>query len=433
VNRARLPIRWLVPVMLIAALGATDSAIAQGPSLDPFTEQAVVLAPPPLPDGSAAENVFSDWGILLSSTSGGTPVKETRTVWAWHEGPWIDAPVILNSGDGDNPGSMVIRFDSPVYRIFLQMGSERGGDGTATFFDADGAVVDRQTRSLQHQYNLLTPAFFLEIEEGPAISRIQVEYEDPDDPEALFTIHADFVEPRAFDQCVAHLAHGVLREGEGTLQTSLSLTNQAIWNVFLVPHPYASVSLEFRGQDGNPLPLDVDEIPGSRFELELDALESQFFYSSGVDGELVRGYACASSDYPLELAAVYRIVSPDGLPVTEAGIQGTAPGYRFLGAVQKDPDRETNTAMAVANPSDRVATVAVTFFKGLNTTLEAEVVLAAGEQQAWFVEEVLPELNGRRIEGSVQFVSDVEIVATSLRTIRGIVSASLPLRRMRDF
>ncbi len=55
-------------------------------------------------------------------------------------------------------------------------------------------------------------------------------------------------------------------------------------------------------------------------------------------------------------------------------------------------------------------------------------MLVPGEQRAAFVDELVPELADRDFDGSIEIVEDGEIVGTVLRTIRGLVSSSLPGR-----
>lgn len=75
----------------------------------------------------------------------------------------------------------------------------------------------------------------------------------------------------------------------------------------------------------------------------------------------------------------------------------------------------------------------MTFLLAPATTFRAEIALPARGHPDWFVdeEELFPELLDRDAEGTLEIVSDAAVVATILRTIRGVVSASLPLARQR--
>ncbi len=120
-------------VLAIGFLLAGSHAIAG--SYGEFSEQAVVLNPPPLPDGSDVSDIFSDWGITLSSESGTAPVMGTRPVIPNYEiYVGIDSPAVLNATpDGKDAGSLVITFNSPARRVYLEMGAQSTCVGTCPF------------------------------------------------------------------------------------------------------------------------------------------------------------------------------------------------------------------------------------------------------------------------------------------------------------
>jgi hypothetical protein len=135
-------------------------------------------------------------------------------------------------------------------------------------------------------------------------------------------------------------------------------------------------------------------------------------------------------------AAAYRVLDPSGAAVSEAGIEGVRPGHRFVGVLHKETAGETNTALALAHVSGEETTAAVTFLLAPATTFRAEVALPARGHGAWFVdeEELFPELRNRDAhtkKGTLEVVGEAPVVAAILRTIRGLVSASLPLARQR--
>ncbi|MFZ0429332.1 MAG: hypothetical protein WAO20_14525 [Acidobacteriota bacterium] len=322
---------------------------------------------------------------------------------------------------------MVIAFDAPVFGIFVTMGADSTTPATARFFGPDGSLLTEMTGSVGGAF--LPTEFYLEDAPGPGIARVEIEYEDTDVPEALLLVVADFVEPPSFRRCVAQVAHGPLGSDSRTLQTSLSLTVANHVPDLRIPGPFEQMlSVEFRDRSGAPLNVQLDGEINSRFDYSL-YLESKIVRTTDSVSGLDQGYACVSSDYPFNLAAVYRILDADGRPVSEAGIDGTKPGHRFVGVFEKEMAEETNTALAIANVSDRETTTAISFFLAPATTFQHEVVLGPGEQGAWFVDEIAPELADRDAEGAVEISSPQSVVATILRTIRGVVSASLPLDR----
>jgi hypothetical protein len=419
---------------------------------DRFTAESVVLTPPRLPAGMAVENVFGAWGVTFSSESA-TPISgtvETQDLWPSIRpilfltplpGPF-DAPAILNGpSHGEDVGTLAIRFESPARRVYLVLGGETATTVVVRVVAPSGTVLGELTGQVYGKPQRggggpWTP-FFLEDMEGREIGRIEVEYLDPAVPEAILLMRVDFVEPPSFPRCVPRIAHGALPEGR-TLQTLLSVASSATPHGFLIeapPQPTAAFCLEFFEEAGAPMPMELDGVVGHEIGRDLAPLESTMLRTTGAVSAsgLDAGYACVTSNYPLELAAVYRVLDPNGAPVSEAGIEGVRPGHRFVGVLHKETDGETNTALALANVSDGETTAAVTFLLAPATTFRAEVALPARGHGAWFVDEeqLFPELFGRDAEGTLEIVSDAPIVATILRTIRGVVSASLPLARQR--
>jgi hypothetical protein len=259
------------------------------------------------------------------------------------------------------------------------------------------------------------------------VSRVELEYEDPDVSEAVSILWLWFAEAPSFRRCVAQVAHGSFPEGEQELQTLLSLTPLGVRTPYVTPRPLASVLLEFFDGSGTPMPLQVDGEVGSEFNFIIQGLDSRVVQTTGSISDLDVGYACATANYPLELAAVYRILDSNGVPESEAGIESAKPGRGFVGPFQRQLDGDTNTAVALANTSDHETTATISFFLAPFTTFESGVVLGPGEHGAWFVDELSEELAGRDAEGSVEVISEEPLVGTLLRTIRGKVSASLPL------
>lgn len=307
------------------------------------------------------------------------------------------------------------------------MGAESWNPAKATAFGKDGTVVDE----MNWWVNQISDLFILEEDEGQWIYRIEVEIDEPAFAHRLYLILADFVDPPTFLRCIPQIAHGALPDGR-TLQTLAAMTNPEPLNIFgLQPTP--ELSLDFFDNSGAPMPVALNGEITSQVTGTLAPRESKVFATtetvsaSGLDP----GYACLTSNYPLELAAVFRVLDETGAVVAEAGIDGQRPGHRFVGLLEKVPIEETNTALALANVSEIETTAAVSFFLAPNTTFTAEVVLGPGEHGSWFADELSSQLADRDAVGTVEILSDQPIVGTILRTIRGVVSASLPVNRQR--
>ncbi len=399
-----------------------------------FSPNWVALIPPKLPPGTHAAHVFAAWGVTFSSGSEPGPVGGIVPVYFFPADPiiFLDVPVVRNEGmESENSKGLIISFDRPLTRVSLAMVAETDATAVAGFFDAGDNILGEVVEELW--YGRAELAF--EAAEGSGIVRAEVKYLDPTVPEALARIVADFSEPPTFQRCIPQVAHGAVPGGDRTLQTMLTLTRTTPDTYVRLPDMQGpTISLEFRDTDGAPLTVNLDGEVNHEFEYGLGAhfdgfLATRVLRTSRSFSELDQGYACASSRYPFQLAAVYRIVDPVGEPLAEAGIDSSVPGRLFVGVFEKEPAEATDTALALANVSEHEATATITFFMSPQTTLEKEVMLAPGEQGAWFVDELSEELVGRAAEGTIEITSDESVVATILRTIRGVVSASLPLRR----
>ncbi len=428
-----LPMLVLIGSIHFGLMDATAAAEPLGWGPFDFSEQWVALVPPPLPSGLSAKHVFDEWGVTISAESVQGPRVGTLSVV-----PHVSvvtpviAEVILNGSESESSaGGMAVEFDSPLRRVSLNMGAESQTDAVARFFGRGGSLLGEVTRTLTGIY---PEEFALEDAEGAGIARVEVEYEDPTVPEALILIVADFVDPPSFQRCIPQVAHGRSLLGDQTLQTLLTLTPSSLDTDFRIPEPLViDLSLKFLSPAGTPLDVNLDGEVNSNFDLHIgardDYLKSRILQTADSISILYQGYACATSRYPFEMAAVYRMLDFQGGVLAEAGIDSVQSGHRFVGVFQKERAEETGTALALANVSDEETSASIVFLMEPSTTIETGVVLGPGEQGAWFVEELAEELAGRDAEGTVEIAGDKPIVATILRTVRGIVSASLPVHK----
>ena len=396
-----------------------------------LSEEPVALFPPPLPPGLDARHVFAEWGVVISNEAGVGPVTGIVTAIPGYN-LYIpsDEPVVLNQGAGqEDTGHLTFVFDNPLHWVRLMLAAESPTLAVTRFFDAEGTGLGEVERPLDGLYAL---GFSYPEVESPGIVRVEVEYAEPDVPEAVIVILAEFVEPPSFRRCVPQIVHGELGE-DRMLQTLLMVSGSRRSN-----GGYSSsaqdqyVSLKFRNSEGAPLAVYLDGEMNSEFEYYLGYFKtnprSLILRTTDSVSVLDQGYVCGTSNYPFEMGAVYRILDSEGTAILETGIDSVKTGHRFVGVFEKKLAQQTNTALAVANVSDQETTATITFLLSPKTTFEGGVVLGPGEHRAWFVDELSSELLDRDAEGSVEIVSDEPIVATIVRTIQGVVSASLPLK-----
>jgi hypothetical protein len=423
----KLLVKILLALLPLGILDLFAHAYPETTQQIEFSKYAVTLIPPPQPAGSDFSRVFSGWGIDLSTESGSPVSSGIRTVRPYEQPP-VDSPAILSGSVGTDAGALVIRFRTPVLRFTVLLGAQEATEATIAFFDASGSQLGEEVRSLNALYAWFSEDSF-EDAEGREISRVKVTYENPDEPEALFMLRADFVDPPEFRTCVAQVGHGPLLGADQILQTQLSVTSSAVEAPF-ARTPDAQIRLDLLDQIGGLSTIEFDQNETAPLEFGIVGARSKILSTSGSLSEPARAYACVTSNYPVELAAVYRILNSGSHPVAEAGIQGAPPGYRFFGLFQKVRAEGTGTALALANVSGETATITIRLVLPLGLPWrELELSLEPGEQRAAFLEEFIPELSGQDTQGTVEIVSDHAIIATSLRTIDGVVSSSLSLGR----
>jgi hypothetical protein len=116
----------------------------------------------------------------------------------------------------------------------------------------------------------------------------------------------------------------------------------------------------------------------------------------------------------------------------EAGVgdsPATGAANLFVTRAGKSPASQISTGIALVNPSDEAATVAIQFHRRLpgSATFETEVTIEPGEHLARFVEEFFPDDAGIGAEGYLIIRSDVPIALTALRTQNGFQMSSYPV------
>ena len=184
-----------IACMLAGSMLSRVSATAENLQQVSFSGQAVRLIPPPQPDGSAVTRIFSDWGIELDSQSGSPPVSGTRLIA--FENAFLEGRVILNGAPGEEAGALVITFERAVRGVGVVPGAEVKTDATFRYFDADGLLLHAEVVPVGGGYSFLTLGTHrFEDVEGREISRVEIEYENPAEPEILFELEVDFAPSR---------------------------------------------------------------------------------------------------------------------------------------------------------------------------------------------------------------------------------------------
>ena len=236
---------------------------------------------------------------------------------------------------------------------------------------------------------------------------------------------ADFFGGKVFRLVFSRLSLFAHFGDGGSPSTTLSTS------VFLVNASKNPVSGEllWHGTDGSAASVTIGGVTDSVFPFELGPEMSRTLETSGTSDPLLSGWVEIVSNGPLSASLVLTIKSASGAPITEAGVSSSARARRFQAPIVYSALRGLSGGFAIANPSiSETAEVVVTLKNSDDEELgRTQITLGPLQHRAILVQE-LADLPAE-CQANLIVSSSHEIVATVVRTIHGLVSASLPLAR----
>ncbi len=197
--------------------------------------------------------------------------------------------------------------------------------------------------------------------------------------------------------------------------------------VVLINNGSASVSgtVRFFSQDGAPRVLTVGDSTSDSFPFDLSPRSSLVLQTTGDANPLYVGWAEAAADGPISGSVVYALRDGQGEILTGAGVSASSPGRSFALAASRSSDEGTETALAIANPSNNASVTVEVQVKALDGSLAGtdQIDLASENHRAFFISEIvdLPA----EFEGTVLLDGTGDFIATTLRTVDRVHSASV--------
>ncbi len=199
------------------------------------------------------------------------------------------------------------------------------------------------------------------------------------------------------------------------------------------------IQAQFFDQNGTPLNVRVDGETASQAVFTVPGQSSLQPLIESVGGETSVGWMMltSQSDLTFRSAVVFSSNTPSASgsssePVsgarlkTEAGISSSELDTRHVLRVAVTQDG-LNTAFAIANPTDTEAHIRLLLKPDSGDELTADpLTLAAHNQTARFVTDLFDLPSGSSLEGRLLVLSDTDLGVTSLETLNGEPSASLP-------
>lgn len=388
------------------------------------------------PEGLEASNSLAAWGIRFSTR----PQNQLR-IGFWTGPPSsniiapspVPIPVLRNTGVpplGSPNAPLTIDFAEPVRRVGLILHPGTSGIESArqdpfpiriSAFNSEGSSLGEIQRE---SFGELETTLFLGIEPeaGKFMSKVVLDYGNALNPEEIEAILVDFQRVPRFVSCLPQIADGSL--ATGSLRFSVSITN--------LGRGVATGTLSLKDPSGEDLALELNGTRGSIFPFELKAYETRRLSSLGALPEAVRGYALVESNGPVLVSEVFQALDADGKVVHEAGIDAQPPKAVVFAPASRRLDGRLDTGVAVANLSDSTVIVVADLVEGGPDGFyhEASHQLERGEQMAVFLDQLLnlPEQTlPPDLDATLFLRSTGEISVTVLRTVQGVVSASLPV------
>jgi hypothetical protein len=203
-----------------------------------------------------------------------------------------------------------------------------------------------------------------------------------------------------------------------------------------------TVTMQFTRSDGTAWALDFRSIDRadaqcgcSSTTFILQPGESATFFTGGV-GAFAEGWAKVQSSSPLEVSETFGYAGISGSTVYliyEAGVLPGPPSTKFSFTANKSINdfisgTNSNTGVAIANPSGVTATITATLFDRTgtqvskqereNTIVSKTITLAPNLQTALYIDQIFTDYTFTgRFHGTVRFSSNVNVALVALRDL----------------
>ena len=370
---------------------------------------------------SAADN-FRNWGIGIGSDGGFTPVVEQIFVLGFvasflRNGTCTETP----AGDDSSP-LLIFDFKYPVTEAVFSL--VNGGPGVTAelkAYDSAGRLLGTfQSPEIDAAQGVF---FGIKATSGPPISKVTIGYSSSELEEQVTDFSVAYQTRPDFASVIPQIGDAVL--GSGALRTIIVVMNltdsTAQGQVALFSQDGSEMDLELAGGGGTALATDG----GMANAFSIPPGGSAVLTTPGTSEPVVQGYAIVGASVPVQSTAVFQILDGAGAPTLEAGIAGTQEATFQSATVSLGELGSVDTGVALANTSDTTASVSLQLVNTDNVELGfRRIDMEPGTHMAGFVPGLFPGAPAN-FAGSILINSDVPVAATVIRTLSGLVSASL--------
>ena len=370
---------------------------------------------------SAADN-FRNWGIGIGSDGGFTPIVDQIVVLGFvssflRNGTCAQTP----AGDDSSP-LLIFDFKYPVTEAVFNLGN--GGPGVTAELKAYDSAGRLLGTFQSPEIDAADGVFFgIKATSDPPISKVTIGYSSSQLQEQVLDFSFTYQTRPDFASVIPQIGDAVL--GSGALRTIIVVTNltdsTAEGQVALFSQDGSEMDLELAGGRGTALATDG----GIANSFSIPPRGSAVLTTPGTSDPVVQGYAIVGASVPVQSTAVFQILDGAGAPTLEAGIAGTQEATFQSAPVARAQPGSVDAGVALANTGDITASVSMQL---VNTNNEVfglfQTDLEPGAHMAGFVPGLFPGAPAN-FTGSILINSDVPVAATVIRTLSGLVSASL--------
>ena len=182
----------------------------------------------------------------------------------------------------------------------------------------------------------------------------------------------------------------------------------------------SEVDLELAGGSGTALAT-----AGMANSFSIPPRGSAVLTTPGTSDPVVQGYGIVGASVPVQSTAVFQILDGAGAPTLEAGIAGTQAATFQSATVARAQLGSVDAGVALANTGNTTASVGLQLVNTANEVVGLfQTDMAPGTHMAGFVPNLFPGAPAN-FAGSILINSDAPVAATVIRTLSGLVSASL--------
>ncbi|MBI3939916.1 MAG: hypothetical protein HY315_03705 [Acidobacteria bacterium] len=205
-------------------------------------------------------------------------------------------------------------------------------------------------------------------------------------------------------------------------------TNKTVLIVVNPNDKPVNASLDFfTSPSGDPFPVDIGIGTFTSFDVTVLPKAEVVITSAGTRATAAPGWARVKSRDRIGGLALFQFFNNLGAFVTEAGVASSPLSKKFVMPAEFKDDFENGVALV--NPAELAIASITLALRNQSGTLVTTVNRQLGPKQhlAQFLRELFPGVVPTGFQGTIEVESTDPLAATTLRTLRGLQTSTLPI------